>query len=157
MGFIAALMRNGGPPALSLLRRVLRAAYGAGSLRSLALAYLNPVAPAEWLLDDIAAVVDAHADMFLEHASAGATHLEDLNLDTGLLTAYESDHVGTRRALEGLWALTHRPGADLFAPAARGVRLPALAVPRDGAPEHAVASGRRVSVILPHLSPLSEA
>lgn len=104
LGLVSALMKSRAPFTVGLLRRTFRAAYRAEALRSLPLAYLNPVRPAPWLLDAVREVVAGHAASCLAHARDGAAALEDLNLDTGRPAWSEPEHPGTRRALEALEA-----------------------------------------------------
>lgn len=88
------------------LRGLLEAAYRRERLRSVGLAYLVPVAPSAWLVDEAAQAVEEHADRFMEHFRTGCLALPDFNLDTGRLLAEEADHPGTRRAMDGLALLT---------------------------------------------------
>jgi hypothetical protein len=99
---VAALMDSTGLPVPSLLRRALRAAYARDALRSIGLAYLNPVPPSEWLLEEVDVAMQEHSVRFLEHFCSGAATLRDVNLDTGRPLVLEGDHEGTRRGLEGL-------------------------------------------------------
>ncbi len=99
---VAALMDSSGLPVPSALRRALRAAYAREPLRSIGLAYLNPVLPSDWLLEEVNAAMQDHSVRFLEHFSSGAATLRDVNLDTGLPLLLERDHEGTRRGLAGL-------------------------------------------------------
>lgn len=105
MRIVAALTPGAGTLVLPAFRRVIRAAYRVERLRSLALAYLTPVAPSEWLVEATEAAVCEHTDRFLAHVQDGAATLTDLNLDTGRPLAFEHDNPGARRALEGLATL----------------------------------------------------
>lgn len=104
---LSALTPGTGGLALPSIRWALRTAYGCEPLKSLVLAYLNPVAPEPWLLEGIAGEVATHASTFDEMARSGAATLDDINLDTGCRLADEKDHPGTLRALEGLAELVH--------------------------------------------------
>ena len=106
MGMVGALMGGNGAPVLPMIRGALQAAYRNQAFRSLGLAYLNPVAPSEWLLEEVGGEVGRHADAFMRHFANGAEGLLDYNLDTGRPLAHERDHPGTRRAMEALEGLT---------------------------------------------------
>lgn len=113
MGMVVALTGGRGRPVLPVVRGALRAAYRRSCLRSLALAYLNPVPPPPWLVEEVEREVSGHADDFMFHFRDGAAGLEDVNLDTGRPLALEQDHPGTRKALEGLALLASRSGAPI--------------------------------------------
>ncbi len=97
---------------LSLLR---------GGLRkdSLLLAYLNPVPPTPWLVEEVGKVVEGFADCFFLHYDSGLTGLENYNLDTGNVEAEPATHVGTLRTR----ALLARWGTDPLAVAPSGRAL----------------------------------
>lgn len=105
MTVMAALMRGEGLPAASMLRWMIRAVWQAQRLRSIPLAYLNPVPPSRWLLTAVSEEVEQHPDVFIRHADRDAADLQDFNLDTGRPLAQEGSHPGTRRALAALSAL----------------------------------------------------
>lgn len=105
LALLSALMGGGGFPVVPALRRALSAAYGRKTLRSVALAYLNPVAPPPWLLDAVGRAAARQPDTFLSHVREDARALQDVNLDTGRLLADETDHPGTLKALTGLRTL----------------------------------------------------
>ncbi|HUP50984.1 MAG TPA: zinc dependent phospholipase C family protein [Longimicrobiales bacterium] len=75
------------PLALSVVGWLLRAAYRVRSLQGPPLAFLNPVAPARWLLEGISAAAAAHADLFTEALRSGGRDLADYDLDTGVLAS----------------------------------------------------------------------
>ena len=75
------------PLALSTVRWLLRAAYRVRALQRTPLAFLNPVAPAPWLLEGISAAAAAHADLFTEALRSGGRDLADYDLDTGALAS----------------------------------------------------------------------
>lgn len=102
MRLVGALMRGRGLPAVPALGWAIRTAWRRPVLRSVCMAYLNPVTPSPWLLKAVSQAMDEHTDAFLDHARDGATRLMDVNLDTGRPLAEERDHPGTRNAL---WAL----------------------------------------------------
>jgi hypothetical protein len=58
--------------------------------RSVALAYLTPVAPEPWLLDEAEAEIRTFPERFVEVAKSGFLALENRNLDTG-----EPDPIGS--------------------------------------------------------------
>jgi hypothetical protein len=91
--------------AASALRGALGAAYRSRALRSPTLAFLNPVDPAAWLLDEVERASGEHSEGVLRHAAEGGAALEDVNLDTGRPLAGEEGHLGTRRALDALGRL----------------------------------------------------
>jgi hypothetical protein len=99
---LSALMESPGFPLPSVLRRILRAAYERDALRSVGLAYLNPVLPSNWLLEEVDGAMQAHPMRFLEHYDSGARTLGDVNLDTGLPLLLDDEHEGTRRGMAGL-------------------------------------------------------
>lgn len=99
---VAALMDSTGLPVPSALRRLLRAAYDRDALRSVGLAYLNPVHPSDWLLEEVAAAIREHSARFLEQFESEAAMLGDVNLDTGRPLVLEPEHEGARRGMEGL-------------------------------------------------------
>lgn len=138
MGVMAALMRGTGFPVVPVIRGALQAAYRNSALRSLSLAYLNPVPPAPWLMEAVDQQVARYSEVFMEHYASGAADLPDVNLDTGRPLDLEDGHPGTLRALEGLTRLAeHTEGTrtpvpavqeDLLLPAVLGsVRRPAEA------------------------------
>lgn len=102
MRLLAALMNSTSERLPSMLRRALRAAYDRDSLRSLGLAYLNPVRPSQWLLEEVDIAMRQHTVRFMEHFFAGAGDLDDVNLDTGRPLQLEAEHEGALRGLEGL-------------------------------------------------------
>ena len=119
IGIIGALMDDArGLIALPSMRRMLRAAYRRSTLRGLSLAYLNPVSPAEWLVDRVMQAIPKHTAHVLELVECGLDDFEDWNLDTGRRLEAETDHLGTRQALESLARLME---------AARGLTAPASA------------------------------
>ncbi len=99
---LGGLIEPGGAPVLSVLRGALDVAYRFGALRCTTLAFLNPVAPAAWLLEDVEGATRVHLARFLRHAADDGATLEDVNLDTGRPLAAEEGHLGTRRALDAL-------------------------------------------------------
>jgi hypothetical protein len=106
IGFIGALMDDArGLIALPSMRRMLRAAYHRSTLRGLSLAYLNPVSPAEWLVDGVVQSIPEHTAHVLELVERGLDDFEDWNLDTGRRLDAETDHLGTLHALESLGRL----------------------------------------------------
>lgn len=113
MGLVVALTGGPGMPVLPVVRGALRAAYRRSCLRSLPLAYLNPVAPPPWMVEEVDREVSRHADDFMVHYRNGAAGLQDVNLDTGRPLALEQDHPGTRKALEGLALLASGAGAPV--------------------------------------------
>jgi len=65
------------------VRRALAAAYRVRALRGVVLAYLNPVAPARWLLARIEGAVDEHARLFMRAVHESGAGIGDYDLDTG--------------------------------------------------------------------------
>jgi hypothetical protein len=102
MRILAALMDTAARRVPWALRSALRAAYGRDALRSLGLAYLNPVHPSEWLVEKVGAAMREHVATFLKHYESGAATLRDVNLDTGRPLGLEVEHEGTRRGMAGL-------------------------------------------------------
>ncbi len=87
-------------------RRVLRQALslvqtGVGG-ESLLMAYLNPVPPAQWLVEKVGEVVETFADRFWRHYETGLEDLENVNLDTGQPEESPARHPGTVRTLRVL-------------------------------------------------------
>ncbi len=120
IGIISTLMESGrGGFALAALRCALRAAYRSSSLRGIPLAYLNPVAPTEWLVDRVTEAIPRHADQFMAEYDTGARDLEDWNLDTGARLDDEAGHPGTLQAHESLRRLRARIEDREEHPAAR--------------------------------------
>lgn len=87
-------------PAVRALRAALAVAYR--GFRSTSLAFLNPVPPPRWLLEEVTAAVGAHTRAFVRHVTGDAAELDAVNLDTGRPLAAEKGHLGTRRALDAL-------------------------------------------------------
>jgi hypothetical protein len=69
---------------------------------SLLLAYLNPLPPAQWLVEEVGAVVEGFWDRFLYHYRTDLRELEDFNLDTGRVEPESPTHLGAARALATL-------------------------------------------------------
>jgi hypothetical protein len=99
---VAALMDGSGLPVPSALRRFLRAAYDRRALQSVGLAYLNPVHPSDWLLEEVDTALRSHTARFMEHFLGGVRDLKDVNLDTGRPLPLEVEHDGVLRGMEGL-------------------------------------------------------
>jgi len=100
---IGGLMRDRGwPLTLPGVRWALKRAYRSSALRGIALAYLNPVDPADWLLDEVAGRVAEHRERFLTLYRVGVDDLPDSNLDTGRLLDVEPTHPVTERSLRRL-------------------------------------------------------
>jgi len=138
LGVMAALMRGTGLPVLPVIRGALQAAYRRSSLRSMGLAYLNPVAPSGWLMEELEEQMGGYADAFMEQYATKAAGLSDVNLDTGRPLEVEDGHPGTLRALEGLARLAAHPGVSRPAAPATpdGLLLPAV-LGRGGRPAEA--------------------
>lgn len=93
------------------LRRVLEAGHAASALRGLALGYLTPVDPSEWLLEKVSDAVSRHARLFDELLHGGLDDLADVNLDTGRPIASGAEHPGALAAHRELARLSAaRPG-----------------------------------------------
>lgn len=123
IGFIGALMDDArGAIALPSMRRVFRAAYRMSTFRGLSLAYLNPISPADWLIERVSEAVPRHTAQVMEHFEGGVDHLDDWNLDTGRRLDTETDHPGTQQALASLSRLLDE---------ARGAKTPS-SPPRSG-------------------------
>ena len=119
LGFVRGLMDEAsGIREPSAVGRALRAAWGRPTLRCVTLAYLNPVTPTRWLLEQVAAAVPRALGAIEDlHASGGVEELADYNLDTGRPVAAEPTHPGTVRARNGLRARSSTAYAtDLAAP-----------------------------------------
>lgn len=114
MMVVMALVDTAPHPVLPVVRGVLQAAYRRRALRSVGLAYLNPVPPSPWLVESVEEEVDAHASRVMDVWHGAGFPLEDRNLDTGQLLEGETDHPGTLRALEGLAALGPSPSPQLL-------------------------------------------
>lgn len=73
---------------------------------SLLLAYLNPVPPSRWLVEEVGGIVDGFASRFQRHYEEDAAGLENANLDTGRVEEDPLEHAATARALMFLsrWA-----------------------------------------------------
>lgn len=107
---VGALMGGeGGSVALPRVRRVLRAAYRSPRFRGVSLAYLNPIEPSGWLRDQVEAAIPVFTDRFRRLVRYGVDHLEDRNLDTGLLCAESNDHQGTTQAVGQLVSMGAAP------------------------------------------------
>ncbi len=79
---------------------------------SLLLAFLNPLPPTTWLVEQVGKVVDGFADIFFRHFDEGARGLADFNLDSGRVDDFPTTHFGTLRTLEALalWEGRALPG-----------------------------------------------
>ncbi len=88
-----------------VLQRALSAMKG-GMKDSLLLALLNPVPPAEWLMEAVGEVVEDFGELFEEHYRTQLAGLGNLNLDTGSPEDLQVTHVGTLRTLDllGRWS-----------------------------------------------------
>jgi hypothetical protein len=75
---------------------------------SLALAYLNPLPPTRWLVEEVGGVVEGFSDRFFHHYQTGLRELEDFNLDTGRVEEESPTHLGTVRTLDSLARLGGR-------------------------------------------------
>jgi len=69
---------------------------------SLLLAYLNPLPPTRWLVEEVGAVVEGFSDRFFHHYRTGLRELGDFNLDTGRVEPESPTHLGTVRTLAAL-------------------------------------------------------
>lgn len=106
LGIVGALM-GGNEAALGLprVRRLLRAAYRSPRFHGVSLAYLNPIEPSRWLREQAEAALPVFADRFRRLVRYGVEHLEDRNLDTGLLCEASGDHPGTEQAVRRLTSM----------------------------------------------------
>lgn len=119
LGWVGVLM-EGNPRGRLVpgIRRALRTAFGIRLLRSVSLAYLNPVRPRPWLLHRVAMEEERHVRAFLEHFQTGCRDLDDRHLDTGRILVDEGDRAVAIQALSLLSGLhgtpdpedTHGPG-----------------------------------------------
>ncbi len=80
------------------LQRALSFVRGGLGRESLLLAYLNPIPPTRWMVDEVGERVEAFADTFFSHYRSGLDSLENFNLDTGRVEE-TPEHPGTLRAL----------------------------------------------------------
>ena len=113
IGWIGALMEEDEASVLLWsVRWLLKRAYSAAPLRGVSLAYLNPVRPSAWLLDEVRETIAGLPDTIICEWISGAASLEDRNLDTGRHTLAESEHPGTIRALQALSRLMNEHGPD---------------------------------------------
>lgn len=96
------------------LQRALSAVKGGVGRESLLMAYLNPIPPAEWLMEAVGAVVESFVPRFLVHLQDGCRGLANFNLDTGMVEEPAVTHPGTRAALKALgrWAPAGLPPAS---------------------------------------------
>jgi len=69
---------------------------------SLALAYLNPISPADWLVEEVEAVLHEFAPRFLLHFEGQCRELANFNLDSGQVEEPGTTHLGARRAMAKL-------------------------------------------------------
>ncbi len=112
MRIVGALMEGTWPRwAVPGLKWMLEAAYRTRPLRGFSLAYLNPVKPSPWLLDELESAARLHGDRLLEAAAADFVDVGDFDLDTGAPLGRGRGHAGTRRALDGLAVLRGLSGA----------------------------------------------
>jgi hypothetical protein len=126
MGVIGALMQDqSGSVMLDGVRWLLRRAYDTAPLRGNALAYMTPIRPARWLLSAISRAVARLPAAFMRLHRSGAVTLADHNLDTGRLSAAETDHLGTERALEALRGLMSGGGPEATNPGRATPPMPA--------------------------------
>ena len=84
---------------------------------SISLAYLTPVRPEPWLLDETGKEIEAFSRRFLELAGDGFERLENRNLDTGELDSFGSRHATAGRTVRALRAVS----ASTAMPAAAGM------------------------------------
>jgi len=93
---VGALTRDGAwPLTIPWLRRMLETGHAVSPLRGLALAYLTPVDPPDWLLKSVSQAVSEHVDLFDELHREGLDELQNVHLDTGRPLADEPGHPGT--------------------------------------------------------------
>jgi hypothetical protein len=69
---------------------------------SLLMAYLNPLPPARWLVEEVGAEVEGFPDRFFHHYRTDLRELENVNLDTGRVESESPTHLGAARTLAAL-------------------------------------------------------
>lgn len=84
------------------IRRTLLAVRGGLGRESLLLAYLNPIPPAEWLVEAVGEIAESFAERFHSHFESGLEELANFNLDTGGIEDLEGAHRGTRMTIQTL-------------------------------------------------------
>jgi hypothetical protein len=97
--------------ALKVARSALSALLGRERTRatdSISLAYLTPVRPEPWLLDDAATEIEAFSRRFVELANDGFERLENRNLDTGEPDSFGSGHGTAGRTARALRTVSAR-------------------------------------------------
>jgi hypothetical protein len=114
------------------LRQALSAVKGGVGKESLLMALLNPVPPAEWLVEAVGEVVESFVPRFMVHFQDECRWLSNYNLDTGLVEEPGITHPGTRQTMARLrrwapaleeggtgWRRSHPPGSNFAALRAR--------------------------------------